>query len=75
MAGFVHFLGFFGHKIHITGYIELKQAMNMYIDTKLGLIENINIWLIYGPKSLYLKIPMIPYKDIRFLAITQLFFV
>ena len=30
---------------------------------KLGLIKNIDIWPSYGP-----KIPIIPYKGIRFLA-------
>ena len=56
MAGFVYFLGFFDHKIHIWGYIELKQANNMYIDTtkriNLVSLKNIDIWPICGRKSL-----------------------
>ena len=56
MADFVHFLGFFGHKIHIEKYIEPKQATDMYIDStkriNLVSLKNIDIWLSYGSKSL-----------------------
>ena len=56
MADFVHLLGFYGHKIHIQEYIELKETKNMLIDStkriKLVLLKNIAIWPIYGPKSL-----------------------
>ena len=33
MADFVHFFEFFGHKIHIKGYIKMEQAKNMLIDS------------------------------------------
>ena len=29
MADFCALFGFFGHKIHMLGYIELKQEKNM----------------------------------------------
>ena len=56
MADFVHFLGFYGHKIHILGYIKLKHANNMQIDStkriNLVSLKKIDSWPIYEPKSL-----------------------
>ena len=76
MADLVHFLGLLGHKIHILRYIELKQAKNMKIDsTKRINLVSLKILIFgqfMGQKSL--KITIIPYKGIHFLAITQPFF-
>ena len=48
MAGFVCFLGFFGHGIRIWGCVELKRASIMYIDTteRIGLVslKGVDIW-------------------------------
>ena len=55
MAGFVYFCDFWP-KIQIKGYIELKKAENMYIDTteRINLIslKDIDIWPIYEQKGL-----------------------
>ena len=58
MATFVHFYRFFGHRLHISTYIELQNAGNIQFKDKNQIkfvsFKNVHIWPSYGQKMVHM---------------------